>query len=192
MNVGAVQEIHFTCAVDCRVLEDDYVVLSAYGNRSSVGVSLLIGRSLNADVNLVLADDGDRLVVTDIAVKRFEFLVAAVYAPNIAAERVSFFQWLAPFFGNPKRIVFVGDRNAILDPRIDRVERGTRGSGRCEISLVDFMARHDLVDRFHLDHPGREMWTWLNSSRSVCAISYLDRVLEELTLILFSIIRSTM
>ena len=39
------------------------------------------------------------------------------------------------------------------------------------------MAHHDLVDRFRLDHPGREMWTWLDSSPSVRARSYLDRVL---------------
>ena len=41
VNVAAVQEIHFTCAADCLMLEDGYVVLSAYGSRSSVGVSLL-------------------------------------------------------------------------------------------------------------------------------------------------------
>ena len=39
------------------------------------------------------------------------------------------------------------------------------------------MTRHDLVDRFHLDHPGREMWTWLDSSTSAKVGSYLDRVL---------------
>ena len=71
VNVAAVQEAHFTCAADCRVLEDDYVVLSAYSSRSSVGASLLIGCSLNADVNLVIADDGGRLFVADVAVKSF-------------------------------------------------------------------------------------------------------------------------
>ena len=94
------QETHFTCAADCRVLEDDYVVLSAYGSRSSIGVSLQTGRTLNADAKLALAD---------IAVKNFEFRVAAVYAPNIDAERVSFFRQLSPFIDDPKRIVLVGD-----------------------------------------------------------------------------------
>ena len=82
VNVTAVQETHFTCAMDCRVVEDDYVVLSAFGNCNSVGVSLLIGRSLNTDVNLVLADDGDRLVVADVDVKSFKFRMVAVYVPN--------------------------------------------------------------------------------------------------------------
>ena len=71
----------------------------------------------------------------------------------------------------------MGDWNAIFDPKIDRFERGARGSGRRESSLIDFMACQDLVNRFRLDHPGREMWTWLDSSPSVCARSYLDRML---------------
>ena len=97
---------------------------------------------------------------------------------------------LAPFFDNPKRIVLMRDWNAIFGPKINRVGRGARGSGRCESSLIDFRDRHDLVDRFRLDHPG--IWTWLDSSPSVCVRSYLDRVLEEVTLILLSVPRSTM
>ena len=70
---------------------------------------MLIERRINADVNVVLADDGDRLVVADIAVKSFEFTAVSVYAPNIAAERVSFFRQLASFLDSPKRIVLMGD-----------------------------------------------------------------------------------
>ena len=47
---------------------------------------------------------------------------------------------------------------------IDRVRSRARGSSRCESSLVNFIARHDLVDRFPLNHPGRETWAWLDSS----------------------------
>ena len=39
------------------------------------------------------------------------------------------------------------------------------------------MAHHKLVDRFHLDYSGWEMWTWLDRSPSVHVRSYLDRVL---------------
>ena len=79
---------------------------------------MLIGRNLNADVNLVLGDDGGRLIVADVAVKSFEILVAVVYAPNIVAERVSLFRRLAPFLDNPRRIVLVGAWNAILNTKI--------------------------------------------------------------------------
>ena len=67
--------------------------------------------------------------------------------------------------------------NAILDPKIDKAGQGASRSGRCESSLVNFLAEFDLIDRYRLDHSGREMWTWLGSSSSGHIRSYLDRVL---------------
>ena len=112
--------------------------------------------------------------MADVAVESFKFRLVTVYGPNIAAKRVSFFRQLAPFLDDTKRLVLLGDWNAILDPKIDKVRRGARRLGRCESSL---MTRHNLVDRFRLDHPGREMWTWLHSSPSAKVGSYLNRVL---------------
>ena len=101
------------------MLGNDFVVLSAFGVRCSAGVSLLIGFSLNADVNLVFARDGDRLVVANVAVKSFAFRVVAIYTSTSVGER-----WLESFLDDLKRIVQVGDWNAILDTKIDRVGRG--------------------------------------------------------------------
>ena len=151
------QETHFICAVDCRVLENDFNVFSAYGSRTSIGVSLLVGRSLDADVNVVFAGDGGRLVVADIVVKSFGFRLVVVYAPNIAAERTSFLRRLAPFLDDSKRLVLMCDWNKILDPKIDEVGLGASGLRRCESSFVGLVARIDLVDRFRLDHPGKVM-----------------------------------
>ena len=177
VDFAAVQETHFTCDADCRVLENDFNVFSAYGSHVSTGVSLLVGRSLDADVNVVFAGDGGRLVVADVAMISFKFRLVVVYASNIAAERVSFFRRLAPFLDDTKRLVLMGDWNAILDPKIDKVGRGASRAGRYDSSLVGFVTRHGLVDRFPLDHPGREMWTWQDSSPSAKVGSYLDRVL---------------
>ena len=138
---------------------------------------MLVGRSLDADVDVVFAGDGGQLVVVDVAVKSFKFRLVAVYAPNIVVERVSFFRRLAPFLDDTKRLVLMGDWNAILDPKIDKFGRGARRVGRCESSLAGLMSLHDLVDRFRLNHPGREMWTWLHISPSAKVGSYLDRVL---------------
>ena len=115
--------------------------------------------------------------MADVAVKSFKFRLVAVYASNIAAERVSFFRRLAPFLDDTKRLVLMGDWNAILDPKIDKVGWGANRLGRCDSSLVGFVTPHGLVDRFRLDHPGREMWTWLDRSPSAKVGSYLDRVL---------------
>ena len=88
VDVTAVQETHFSCGADCRVLENDFNVFSAYGSRTSAGVSLLVGRSVDADVDVVFAGDGSRLVVADVSVKSFKFRLVAVYASNIAAKRI--------------------------------------------------------------------------------------------------------
>ena len=65
----------------------------------------------------------------------------------------------------------MGDWNAVLDPNIDRIGRGASGSERCDSSLVSFLAEFDLIDRYRLDHLGREMWTWLGSSLSGQSVS---------------------
>ena len=71
-----------------------------------------------------LLDEFSNLRVHVTAVQETHFTCAAVYVPNINAERVSFFRRFAPFLDDPKRIVLVGDWNVILDPKIDRVGRG--------------------------------------------------------------------
>ena len=96
VDVAKVQKTHFICAADCRALEKDFNVFSAYGSLTSIGVPLLVEHSLGPDVDVVFAGDGVQLVVADDAVKSFKFRLVVVYAPNIAVERVSFFRRLAP------------------------------------------------------------------------------------------------
>ena len=50
VDVAAMQETHFICDAYCRVLESDFNVFSAYSSRGGVGVSLLVGCSLDVDV----------------------------------------------------------------------------------------------------------------------------------------------
>ena len=176
VDVAAVQETHFVCVVDCRVLKDNFVVYLAFGSRFGAEVSLLVGRSLDAIVNVVFAGDGGRLLVADVAVKTFEFRIAAVHVPNSATERRSSLRRLASFLDASRRTVLMGDWNTILDPNIDRASRGASSLARCDSGLSDFLTEFDLVDRYRLD-PGKEMWTWIGSSSSGQVRSYLDRVL---------------
>ena len=115
--------------------------------------------------------------MADVAVKTFEFRIAAVHVPNFAAERRSFFRRLGSFLDASRRTVLVEDWNAILDPSIDRASQGACGLAKCDSGLSDFLTEFDLIDRYCLDHRGREMWTWIGSSPSGQVRSYLDRVL---------------
>ena len=107
--------------------------------------------------------------------------MVAVYPPKCIDERRSFFRRLGPFLDDPKRLVLVSDWNVILHPKIDKGWWDACGSGRCNSSLIDLQAKFNLIDRFRLGHPRREMWTWLGDSPSGQIKSYLDRVLENLT-----------
>ena len=73
VDVTAVQETRFISGADCRVPESDFNVFSAYSSRTSIGVSLLVGRRLDADVDVIFAGDGARLVVANVAIKSFKF-----------------------------------------------------------------------------------------------------------------------
>lgn len=55
VDVAAIQETLFVCNVDACVLETDFVVYSAYGERQARGISLLVKRTLDAKMNLVHA-----------------------------------------------------------------------------------------------------------------------------------------
>jgi len=149
VDVAALQETHFVCQADERVLTDDYFVFSAYGDRNARGVSLLVKRSLGASVNVAAG----RLIVADVAVNSRKFRIVVVYAPNTPGGRVPFFRDLGPYLTFSERLVLVGDWNTILDPKIDKGGRGASGNERCERSLIDMMARNDLIDRYRLDHP---------------------------------------
>ena len=76
----------------------------------------------------------------------------------IPLQRHSFLRRLGLFLDASKWIVLVGDWNAILDPNLDRASRGASSAARCDNALSDFLTEFELVDRFRLDHPGREMW----------------------------------
>ena len=92
---------------------------------------MLVGRSPDADVDVVFAVDGGRLVVVELPLKVSNSGWLWVYALNITAERVPFFRRLASFLDDSKRLVLMGDWNAILDYKIDKVGRGARRLGRC-------------------------------------------------------------
>ena len=92
VDVAAVQGTHLICDAACRVLASDFSVFSAYGSRTSVVVSLLVGCYLDADVDVVFAGDGGRLAVADVAVKSFQVPLKVFKFRLISLRR-----WL-PFF----------------------------------------------------------------------------------------------
>lgn len=90
--------------------------------------------------------------MADIAVNSSSLL-------NDQGKRVAFFSQLGPFVVDSSRLVLVGDWMPILDPKIDR-RRGASGRSLRNRSLVDLIGEFGLVDRYRVNHPEGEMWTW--------------------------------
>ena len=63
----------------------------SFFQHSVVAVVLRSPCSLNADVDLIFAGDGRRLVVADVTVKSFAFRLVAVHVLNYIGGRRSFF-----------------------------------------------------------------------------------------------------
>ena len=89
VDIAALEETHFICRGDERVLDGDYFVVSSYGDHLSRGVSLLVKRSLNARIDVVAVGSEGRFVVVDVAVRGCDFRVVAVYAPTYLGRDVS-------------------------------------------------------------------------------------------------------
>ena len=56
----------------------------------------------------------------------------------------------APFsnsWGHSKTVL-VDDWNVILEPKLNKARRGTRGLDKSESNLINLLSKHDLVDRF--------------------------------------------
>ena len=152
--------------------------LSAYFDGSSRGVTWLVSRRLDATCALVLSDPAGRLCVLDVTIKDKAFRLIGVLGPNATSELPAFFRRIKPYVIPSKRVILVGDWNAVLDPNLYS-SAGTNTLGARYFR--DFVERLDLVDKFRERHPNKIAWTWTGRGASAQLYSYLDRVLGEST-----------
>ena len=87
-------------------------------------------------------------------------------------KRVSLFRRLASFLDDTKRLVLMGDWNAILDPKIDKVGRGANRLERWESSLVCFMTGSVTKGVITLLKKGdRHVWEDLDDYRPITLLN---------------------
>ena len=158
------------------ILSRDYLSFSAYFDGRSRGITWLVSRRLVATCVLVLSDPAGRLCVLDVAIKDKAFWLIGVYGPNAISELPDFFRRIEPFVIPSKRVILVGDWNAVLDPDLDR---GAISAGTNTLDaryFREFVERLDLVDKFRERHPNKIAWTWTGSGASDQLYGYLDLV----------------
>ena len=175
IDICCLQETHFDSKFHEGILSMDYLSFSAYFDGRSRGVTWLISRCLDSTCALVLSDPVSRLCVLDVTIKDKAFQLIGVYGPNATSELPAFFRCIEPYVVPSKRVILVGDWNAILDPNLDR---GAICAGTNTLDARHFrdFVHLDLIDKFRKKHPNKLAWTWTVRGTSAQLYSYLDRV----------------
>ena len=156
------------------ILSKDYLS-SAYFDGRSRGVNWLLSRRLVATCSLVLSDPAGRLCVLDVTIVKDKALrPIGVYGSHATSELPTFFRRIEPYVMPSKRVILVGDWNAVLDPNLDR---GASSTYTLDARYFhEFVERLDLVDKFRERHPNKVVWSWAGRGASAQLYSYLDRV----------------
>ena len=179
IDICCLQETHFDSNFHEGILARDYLSFSACFDSRSRGVTWLVSRRLDASCALVLSDPAGRLCVLDVTIKDKAFRLIGVYGPNTTSELPAFFRRIEPYVVPSKRVILVGDWNAVLDPNLDR---GATSAGTNPLDaryFREFVQKFDLVDKFRERHPNKIVWTWTGRGASAQLYSYLDRVLVK-------------
>lgn len=133
----------------------------------------MVSRSLDADVHIVQAGGDGRLVVAHISCSGCSFRLVWYMPPNNGRDRRSFFRQLGPFLITPRRLVLMGDWNAILDPKADK---GPSANSRAVLTLLSKTSLRISALRT-VSERSTQTATWAHNSPSTSNSSYLDRVL---------------
>ena len=179
INICGLQETHFDSNFHEGILSRGYLSFSACFDGRSRGVTWLVSRRLDASCALVLSDPAGRLCVLDVTIKDKAFRLIGVYGHNVTSELPAFFRRIEPYVVPSKRVILVGDWNAVLDPNLDRGASSTGTNSLDARYFRDFVQRFDLVDKFRERHPNKIVWTWTGRGASAQLHSYLDRVLVK-------------
>ena len=177
IDICCLQETRFDSNFHEDILSRDYLSFSAYFDGRSRGVTWLISRHLDATCALVLSDPAGRLCVVDVAIKDKAFRLFGFYGPNATSELPAFFRRIEPYVISSKRVILVGDWNAVLNPNLNR---GAISAGTNTLDaryFREFVQRLGLVDKFRERHPNKMTWTGRGASAQL--YSYLDRVLVK-------------
>ena len=115
--------------------------------------------------------------VLDVTIKDTAFRLIGVYGPNVTSELPALFRRIELYVVPSKRVILVGDWNAVLDPNLDR---GAISAGTNTLHARYF---RDFVQRLDLTNFAKGIqiraWTWTGRGASAQLYSYSDRVLVK-------------
>lgn len=163
------QETHLTDDT-CRAFDQQFkgLVFHSFGTSNSRGVAILIHSSVCHKVHNVYRDSDGRLLIVNIEVDRVTYSLVNIYAPNYQCDRNRFFKHLSENITQHAQglILLAGDFNEILNPKIDRKNRGNRipKKSKASTSLSSIIREKGLVDIWRMKNKQKVQFTWKRQS----------------------------
>ena len=134
-------------------------IFFSHGTSASAGVAVLFNQNRITQVKDLSIDVNGRYICLDMVVNDYQFVLAAIYAPNRNPQ---------PFFETIKHVLvkmnavemmLMGDFNLVLDVKLDRTE-DREYNAKSVIKLKEIMQQFELQDIWRVKHPNRVEYSW--------------------------------
>ena len=137
-------------------------VVHSFGTSNSRGIAILIHSSICHNVLNVYRDTYGRLIV-NVEIDQVTYSLVNIYAPNYQGDRNIFFKQLLEKISQHAQglILWAGDFNEILDPKIDRRNRTKiPKKTKASTSLCNIIKENSLVDVWRIKNKQKMQFTW--------------------------------
>ena len=142
----------------CWSMEWDGQSIWSLGTNKSKGVTVLFNRNVVFNFSNVISDCNGRYIVFELNVDDKSYKFINIYAPNLANERVTFFEMMQKHILFDEETLIAGDFNCSLNPFMDRLNCKSPDIGN--IQLKNIIKKFDLEDLWRRRHPEKRMYSW--------------------------------
>lgn len=166
LDVIFLQETHSDAnnEVDWRLWWRNECVLT-HGTNLSAGTAILFSPSIKAKVLKKSEIEPGRCLAVKVDLNGLVFTFVSVYAPNIGAERIFFFNKLKVFLGQQQGngfTILAGDWNCTLNALLDR--NGEEPHFQSPTVLENVIKTSNLTDIWRENNPSVKQYTWVKVS----------------------------
>ena len=131
-------------------------------NSKTMGVAILIGKSIQFSASKVISDNYGRYLIVMGTLFHVPILLVNIYAPNFDDPHFmnKLFECLPSL--NNNLLIIGGDMNCVIDPNLDRSNPRTLTPSLMSKSLSDFMSKNGCIDPWRFYNPHTKEYSFFS------------------------------
>ena len=187
-SIILLQETHSTISTE-RSWEKEWGcdIYFSHGTSGSRGVAILFPKQLIYTIKNQLSDEEGRLLILDVEMDTFNFVILNIYAPtkDHENEQLKFLDTMCIHlheFGD-KNVMIGGDFNVCLNPDIDKQGGTIEDKSRYALTLEHIMEEFNLGDVWRITNPSAKKFTRRAHTRGGFVQSRIDYWLVSIHMI---------